>query len=710
MGGKKSWKKGGSKRKEGGEPPRKKQNTEGVRGDYKCIVRSNEALTSYYKTLGIIPDDEWEAFFEIQQTDLPATFRVIGSKGDSTALNKIMQELYFSKLPALMNDGSPTPVPSNIPWYPNNFAWQLNMSRPILRHCEELLSLHQFLVSEAERGSIARQEAVSMIPPLLLDVKPHHVVLDMCAAPGSKTLQLLESLHAEGPNPSGLIIANDGDNKRCYMLTTQTKRFNSLAYMITNEDATRYPNLKVFDENKQLKNLKYDRILCDVPCTGDGTVRKNWAIWQKWNVGQALGIHKLQRRILLRGMDMMAEGGRIVYSTCSLNPIENEATVLSALRHRPGFKLIDTKDHLPHLKRKQGLTAWRVAHSSGAWYDKFEDVPDKHLKSIAPTMFPGENIEEYNLNYCMRVYPHLQDTGGFFICIIEKERSVEPIPDPDAEIVPDIVDKGEDKKEEEVKPSLHKNTNVLVEKMKWKKFTGYREDPFIFLKEDSENFKFIKEFYNMKDSFPYGNIFVRSTESRQRNLSVACNAIKDIIEQNENRIKVINCGLRLFTFCKESFSPSPYRLLQDGLHYSNQFLQARTYKVTKEEMCKVLAPNSIPKSDLCSELYEQIKELPKGIISFHLVAPQGDSEAPDFYTAVYVMDEHIKAYITEDEKNHFRRLLGMESLITTREEKKMEVMEANKMKREATAARIDAENVDASNEQDEVKEMTPAVA
>jgi len=267
---------------------------------------------------------------------------------------------------------------------------------------------------------------------------------------------------------------------------------------------------------------------------------------------------------------------------------------------------------------------------------------------------------------------------------------------------------------EEVKPNVHKNTNVLVDKMKWKKFTGYREDPFIFLKEDSDNFKSIKEFYDMKESFPYGNIFVRSTESKQRNLSVACTAIKDIIEQNENRIKVINCGLRLFTFCKESFSPSPYRLLQDGLHYSAQFLQARNFVVDKEEMCKILAPNSIPKTDLCPELYDKIKELPKGIIAFRLEAAQDDSNAPSFHTAVYIMDEHIKAYITEDEKNHFRRLLGMEPLLTSREEKKMEVNAANKLKREATAARIDAENVDVSNDNDEaeVKDgfMSAAVA
>ena len=71
--------------------------------------------------------------------------------------------------------------------YPNEQAWQMSLDRKTIRHHETLGKLHEFLVSETESGYISRQEAVSMIPPLLLDIKPHHTVLDMCAAPGSKT-------------------------------------------------------------------------------------------------------------------------------------------------------------------------------------------------------------------------------------------------------------------------------------------------------------------------------------------------------------------------------------------------------------------------------------------------------------------------------------------------------------------------------------------
>ena len=98
----------------------------------------------------------------------------------------------------------------------------------MLRKVPELKSLHTFMVAMNEKGNLSRQEAVSMIPPLLLDVKPHHKVLDMCAAPGSKTGQIIEMLHSSGEAyPSGMVIANDSDNKRCYTLTHQIKRYGT---------------------------------------------------------------------------------------------------------------------------------------------------------------------------------------------------------------------------------------------------------------------------------------------------------------------------------------------------------------------------------------------------------------------------------------------------------------------------------------------------
>lgn len=178
--------------------------------------------------------------------------------------------------------------PICLPWYPGGLAWQLQLTRKDIRRSESLFRLHNFLIAETSAGGISRQEAVSMIPPIVLDVKPHHKVLDMCAAPGSKTAQLIEYLHAGDGVPTGFVIANDVDNTRCYMLVHQAKRLNSPCFLVTNHDSSVYPNFSIGSGGGV---LKFDRILCDVPCSGDGTLRKNPDIWQKWNSGMAFNLH-----------------------------------------------------------------------------------------------------------------------------------------------------------------------------------------------------------------------------------------------------------------------------------------------------------------------------------------------------------------------------------------------------------------------------------
>lgn len=235
----------------------------------------------------------------------------------------------------------------------------------------------------------------------------------------------------------GYVIANDTDMKRACMLTHQARRLNSPSLFVVNNDARFLPNLRI-DDNQN--NLKFDRILCDVPCSGDGTFRKNFGLWRNFHNHMGHNNHTLQLEILERGFKLLKKGGRLVYSTCSFNPIENEAVVACAVaRHIKQVKIVDVSNEVsPLLKYRPGLLNWKVFHrGKGArekamWYNNFKSVPDWRQKIVKESMFTDAytdyNNDEENLNkidplglkHCMRFYPHDDNSGGFFVCVIEK--------------------------------------------------------------------------------------------------------------------------------------------------------------------------------------------------------------------------------------------------------------------------------------------------
>ena len=174
-----------------------------------------------------------------------------------------------------------------------------------------------------------------------------------------------------------------------------------------------FPRIKIANSDGE-SFLKFDRVLCDVPCSGDGTMRKNINVWRDWNIHSALSLHQTQLNILNRGLNLLVQGGRLVYSTCSLNPIENEAVVAEALRQWKGkVSVSDCSADMPHLVVRPGMTSWKVMGKDRKWKTEPE-------KGVPVTCFPKEDVVNLGIERCMRVYPHDQDTGGFFIAVFEK--------------------------------------------------------------------------------------------------------------------------------------------------------------------------------------------------------------------------------------------------------------------------------------------------
>ncbi|KXJ85525.1 S-adenosyl-L-methionine-dependent methyltransferase [Microdochium bolleyi] len=447
------------------------------------IAKENEKLERFYNTALPLEESERADFWTALRRELPNSFRFCGSKGHALAVKRLLETRYIPEIVKIERyDGEPVQAPQPVPWFPDLLAYSMNTPKHVIRKFPPFAAFQKFLVSETSVGNISRQEIVSMIPPLLMDLKPGMTCLDMCAAPGSKAAQLLEMIHVgeetrmrkvmesfgevkpeasptgnnedvdlsidsgDDGRATGLLIANDADYKRSHMLVHQLKRLSSPNLLVTNHDATLYPSLRLPRDPAHPEKgnyLKFDRILADVPCSGDGTLRKNVELWRNWQPGSALGLHVTQVRILVRALQMLKPGGRVVYSTCSMNPIENEAVIVSAIERCGGpskVEIVDCKDRLPALKRVPGMHQWKIMDKSGRVWSSWEEVQQYALTQaegvipgkVTESMFARPDSSECSslpLDRCMRVYAHQQDTGGFFITVLEKKGEIKAKPE-----------------------------------------------------------------------------------------------------------------------------------------------------------------------------------------------------------------------------------------------------------------------------------------
>ena len=144
----------------------------------------------------------------------------------------------------------------------------------------------------------------------------------------------------------------------------------------------------------------------------------------------ALALHPLQVAIALRGLQLLRVGGRMVYSTCSLNPLEDEAVVAELLRRCAGrVRLLDGSELLPALRRAPGLLHWEVVNAANRPFECFDAVPSKLRAAYRRSMFPPSEPDAaaWHLERCVRVLPHQQNSGGFFLCVLEKTGALEAV-------------------------------------------------------------------------------------------------------------------------------------------------------------------------------------------------------------------------------------------------------------------------------------------
>jgi len=203
---------------------------------------------------------------------------------------------------------------------------------------------------EHAAGLIYIQEPSSMIPPVILNPKPNERVLDLAAAPGSKTTQMSAMMGNQG-----LILANDPDRQRLKALHGALDRLGCLNVATCSVDGARLG--KIYPDS-------FDRVLLDAPCSGLGTLHKNPEVLGWWSWEKVARLVRIQKRLILSAYDSLSPGGRLCYSTCTITPQENEGVVDFLLSERPGARLVDFE--VSGLSLSQGLTEWagRAFHPS----------------------------------------------------------------------------------------------------------------------------------------------------------------------------------------------------------------------------------------------------------------------------------------------------------------------------------------------------------
>jgi NOL1/NOP2/sun family putative RNA methylase len=240
-------------------------------------------------------------------------------------------------------------------------AWDpcaIRASHPIGRTLEHWLGLFYL------------QERVQATPVLALDPRPGERVLDLCAAPGGKTVDIATRMHNVG-----LVVANEPNGRRQQSLLTNVNRLGVWNVTVTEYRGQDFPHA-----------MSFDRVLVDAPCSAEGTLRKQSSLRDGAALPAIRRLARIQEMLIVRAFDLLRVGGVLVYSTCTFAPEENEAVVSHLLARRDAHV---TSFH-PPFSHSTGLERW-----NGASF-------------------------ETGTGLCVRIYPHHLDSGGGFVARIER--------------------------------------------------------------------------------------------------------------------------------------------------------------------------------------------------------------------------------------------------------------------------------------------------
>lgn len=294
--------------------------------------------------------DDWDAFAEAVSRPEPTTFRVNRLRTDVASVRE-----------ALESEGFVLEQVEAQPWF--------------LRVLDGPRSVSDTFAHWA--GLIYIQQAATGIAADLLGARPGERILDLCAAPGGKTLHVAETMEGRGT-----VVASEVNEGRIRALLGNVYRLGTPNVVVISGDARELPTEATFD-----------RVLVDVPCSAQGTARKKAGKLPSRSRGYMSKIVRAQEKLLRRAIQVTRPGGTILYVTCTFGPDENESVVSRVLSDTD----VDVDPMRPAVRHAPGVTRW------------------------------GQETYDARLAGAVRIYPHHLDSGGLFLCRLKKGGAEEPL-------------------------------------------------------------------------------------------------------------------------------------------------------------------------------------------------------------------------------------------------------------------------------------------
>lgn len=286
-----------------------------------------------------------------------------------------------------------------------------------------------------EAGVYYIQEPSAMAPVTLLEAQPGEQILDLCAAPGGKSTQIASAMKGEG-----LLIANEIHPARAKILSENVERMGIRNACVTNE--TPQHLARVFPEY-------FDKILVDAPCSGEGMFRKNEVACEEWSPENVTLCGERQDEILDCAAQMLRPGGRLVYSTCTFAPMENEGSIYRFLVRHPEFSIVE----IP--KETLGI--------EGDGVPEYLDGED----AIKGAVEDNTDFDKKELRKTLRLWPHRIKGEGHYAAVLVK---IGEMPESYHGIAPQGIQKGISEKELGEYPAFAKEflrTNLQGSYMKF---------------------------------------------------------------------------------------------------------------------------------------------------------------------------------------------------------------------------------------------------